>query len=48
MIGGRAVGRAVFENVRQRRGLHATGQRGMVEVIRNVFGHADFAVVQFV
>lgn len=48
VVVGRAVGCAVFEDVRQRRGLHAGGQRGMVEVVRNVFGDADFAVVQFV
>jgi len=50
-VRGRAAvvgGGAVFENVRQRGGLHARGQRGVVEIVRNVFGHADLAVVQFV
>jgi len=40
------VGGAVFEDVRQRGdGLHARGQRGVVEIVKNVFGHADLAVV---
>lgn len=51
VVRGRTVGGAVFENVRHRSGLRATGQRvgrRVVVIVRNVFRDADFAVVKFV